>query len=155
MDILFDKDKSGELLSFEIELFRSFSLIFQNQIINMSNAFNCIYIYRQTIYLQSILKDIEVIKGTRSFTNIDKWVYEYKASNIFKIRDQLIILDKSSKPNRITLPELSPLEGQKVIYPKLIASNSVINKSVCPKQYIPLFEFALTQLLFSNTTSHT
>ena len=54
------KDKSGELLSFEMEGFRSFSLISQVQIINMANVFNRIHAYGRTVHLRSILEDIEI-----------------------------------------------------------------------------------------------
>lgn len=72
MKVSLDKDKSRELLLFEMEWFKSFSLIFQNQIINITNVLNRIYIYRRTVPLRSILEDIEVIKKTRNLTNINK-----------------------------------------------------------------------------------
>ena len=148
------KDKSGELLSFEMEWFRSFSLIYQDQIINMANALNCIHAYGRTVHLRSILEDIEAIKGTRSFADIDKRAYEYKASNTFEIGDELIIFDEGSKANTMAPPESSPLEGQKVIDPKPIASISATDKSVRPKRHIPLRGSALPRPSSSNTTSH-
>lgn len=105
------KDKSGELLSFEIEWFKSFRLISQDQIINIANALNCIHAYGWTVHLWSILEDIEAIKETRSLANIDKRAYEYKASNTFEIGDELIILDKGSKANTTAPPESCPLDS--------------------------------------------
>lgn len=121
----------------------------------MVNTLNCIHAYRWTVHLRSILEDIEAIKGTKSFANINKQAYEYKASNTFEIRDELIILDKGNKANTTAPPESSPLEGQKVINPKPIASTSATDKLVCPKQHIMLRGSALPRPLSSNTTSHT
>lgn len=149
------KDKSGEFLSFEMEWFRSFSLIYQDQIINMANALNCIHAYGRTTHLRSILEDIEAIKGTRSFADIDKRAYEYKASITFEIGDELIILDEGSKANIMAPPESSPLEGQKVIDPKPLASTSATDKSVRPNRHIPLRGSVLPRPSSSNTTSHT
>lgn len=54
------KDKSGELLSFELKWLRSFSLIDQDQIIGMANTVNCIHTYGRTVHLRRILEDIQL-----------------------------------------------------------------------------------------------
>lgn len=89
-------------LSLLVGFFRIKSLIWPN-------VFNRIYVYGQIVYLWSILEDIEAIKRTRSFANINKRVYEYKASNTFEIGDEVIILDESSKANTMVPPESSSL----------------------------------------------
>lgn len=94
MEVPPGNDKTGELLSFEMECFRSFSLNDHDQIVGM--ALNCIHTYRRTVHLQRILEDIQAIKGTRSFADIDKRAYEYKASITFELGNELIILDEGN-----------------------------------------------------------
>lgn len=155
MKILPGNDKSGELLSFEMEWFRSFSLFDHDQIIGMANTLNCIHTYGRTIHLPRILEDIQAIKGTRSFADIDKRAYEYKASNTFEIGDELILLDEGNMANTMAPSESSSLEDQKVIDPKPVACTSATNKSVRPKRHVPLRVSALPRPLSSITTSHT
>lgn len=59
-------------------------------------ALNCIHTYRRTVHLQRILEDIRAIKGTRSFADIDKRAYDYKASITFELGNELIILDEGN-----------------------------------------------------------
>lgn len=118
-------DKTGELLSFEMEWFRSFSLIDHDQIIGMANTLNCIHTYGRNIHLQKILEDIQAIKGTRSFADIDKRAYEYKASNTFELGDELIILDEGSMASSMALSESGSLEDQKG--PSAIDSESCLH----------------------------
>lgn len=86
-----------------------------------------------TVYLRSILEDIKAIKRIRSFANINKYVYEYKNSNTFEIRDEFIILNKGSKTNIMVLSKSTLLKDQKIINLKLIASTFTIDKLVCLK----------------------
>lgn len=133
-------DKPAELLSFEMEWFRSFSLIDHDQIIGMANALNSIHTYGRTVHLQRILEDIQAIKGTRSFADIDKRAYEYKASNTFELGDELIILDEGNMARTMTPSESSSLEDQKgpsAIDPDPVACTSATNKSVRPNRHIP------------------
>lgn len=135
--------------------FRSFSLIYQDQIIDMAKTLNCIHMYGRTVHLRRILEDIQAIKGTRSFADLDKRAYEYKASNTFQGGDELIIFDKGSKAITMAPSDSSSLEGQKVIDPKPIASTPATDKSVRPKRHFPLRGSALPWPSSSNTTSHT
>ncbi len=121
----------------------------------MANTLNCIHTYGRTIHLPRILEDIQAIKGTRSFADIDKRAYEYKASNTFEMGDELILLDEGNMANTMAPSESSSLEGKKVIDPKPVACTSATNKSVRPKRHVPLRVFALPRPLSSITTSHT
>lgn len=122
-------DKTGELLSFEMDWFRSFRLIDQDQIIEMANALNCIHTYGRAVHCQRILEDIQAIKGTRSFADIDKRAYEYKASNTFELGDELIILDEGNMTSTMAPSESSSLEDQKgpsAIDPEPVACTSLV-----------------------------
>lgn len=122
-------DKSGELLSFEMEWFRSFSLFDHDQIIGMANTSIA---FTRTDGL-STCREFWKTSGTRSFADIDKRAYEYKASNTFEMGDELILLDEGNMANTMAPSESSSLEGQKVIDPKPVACTSATNKSVRPK----------------------
>lgn len=142
-------NKTGELLSFEMEWVRSFSLFDHDQIIGMANTLNSIHTYGRTAHLQRILEDIQAIKGTRSFADIDKRAYEYKASKTFELGDELIILDEGNMASTMAPSESSSLEDQKgrsAIDPEPVACTSAINKLVRPKQHIQLRGSALPRL---------
>lgn len=136
----------------EIEWFDSFSLIYHDQIIGMTNTLNCIHTYGRTVHLQRILQDIQAIK-TRSLADIDKRAYEYKCSDTFEMGDELIILDEGKMASTMAPPESSTLEDQKAIDPEPVACTSATYKSVRPKRHLALRRSALPRPS-SITTSH-
>lgn len=146
------KNKSGELLSFEMEWFRSYSLIDHNQIIMMANTLNRIHSYGRTVHLQGILEDIQAIQGTRSFADIDNHAYEYKAGNTFELGDELIILNEGNMASTMAASDLSSLEKQhsaSAIDPEPAARAFAANESVHPKRRVPLRGSALPRPSYS------
>lgn len=67
-------NKSGEFLLFEKEWVRSFSLMIMAKSLRWPTQSHS---NGRTVHLQRILDDIQAIKGTRSFADIDKRAYDF------------------------------------------------------------------------------
>lgn len=92
-------NEAGELLSYEMRLCRSYSLIDRKEIIELTQTPNRIHSYGQTAPLQGIMSDIEAIKERISIEDIDKHTYEYKGGNTFEQGDELLIMDQGDMAN--------------------------------------------------------
>lgn len=94
-----DNNEAGELLSYKMIWCESYSLIDQEQIIELAKTLNRIHFYGQTVHLQGIMSDIQAVKEAKSIADIDKHTYEYKGDNTFEQEDELLIVDQCNMTN--------------------------------------------------------